>query len=198
MSLPARTVFIHHSVTEPSDDPARDMRSIEAIGLQRFGQFSYSYCIHPHGGEILEGCGTRRGAHTKDRNTNSFGICWIGNYNERSPKVQQLDATRWLIADLEARGLLIAGAPVQGHRDVYSTACPGTKLYAMLDVIRHRWEETMPDDPNLPNLPDIKFFVPVINAQTGECRGYYIVSSDGQLHAFGPGAPFHGRSEVPS
>lgn len=57
-------------------------------------------------------------------------------------------------------------------------------------------EEPMPDDPALPNLPDIKFFVPIVNATTGECRGYYIVSSDGQLHAFGPGARFHGRSEV--
>lgn len=59
-------------------------------------------------------------------------------------------------------------------------------------------EEPMPDNPDLPNLPDIKFFVPIVNATTGECRGYYIVSADGQLHAFGPGAPYYGRSEVPS
>jgi hypothetical protein len=54
----------------------------------------------------------------------------------------------------------------------------------------------VPDDPNLPNLPNIKFFVPVINTTTGEARGYYIVADDGELHAFGPGAPFFGRSEV--
>lgn len=55
---------------------------------------------------------------------------------------------------------------------------------------------SMPDDPNIPNIPDIKFFFPVVNTTTGESTGYYIVASDGELHAFGPGAKFFGRSEV--
>lgn len=198
MTLPAGAVYIHHSVTQPSSSPGRDMQAIESIGMQRFGQFPYSYCIHPKGGAVLEGCGLRRGAHTSQRNSNSFGLCWIGNYNEQNPSVQQLQATRDLIAHLTAEGHLSAAAPVLGHRDVYATACPGDKLYALLDAIRHPWEETaLPDDPNIPNLPDIKFFIPIVGSE-GKCTGYYIVSSDGQLHAFGPGAPFHGRSEVPS
>lgn len=199
MRLPAGAVYIHHTTSEVTGDVAADMRAIEATGLRRFGQFSYSFCIHPKNGEILEGCGLRRGAHTVQRNSTSFGIAWCGNYDERAPKIQQMDATRWLIRHLVAEGHLMADAPVLGHRDVVATACPGAKLYPLLDAIRHPWEETsMADDPNLPNLPDIKFFIPIVNAQTGECRGYYIVASDGQLHAFGPGAPFYGRSEVPS
>lgn len=59
-------------------------------------------------------------------------------------------------------------------------------------------EAPVPDDPNLPNLPDILGFFPVINTTTGECTGYYILSKTGELHAFGPGAKWHGRSEVPS
>ena len=199
MRLPAGAVYIHHSVTQPSASPGRDMQTIESIGMQRFGQFPYSYCIHPKEGIVLEGCGLRRGAHTSQRNSNSFGICWVGNYNEQNPSVQQLQSTRDLIARLVAERHLSADAPVLGHRDVYATACPGDKLYALLDAIRHPWEETpLPDDPTLPNLPDIKFFIPIVNAQTGECRGYYIVAGNGELHAFGPGAPFYGRSEVPS
>lgn len=199
MRLPASVVYIHHTTSQVTADVVSDMRAVEATGLSRFGQFSYSYCIHPKNGEILEGCGLRRGAHTIQRNSNAFGISWIGNYDERSPKLQQLDATRNLIAWLVAERHLSVDAPVLGHRDVVATACPGEKLYALLDAIRHPWQETpMPDDPTLPNLPDIKFFIPVINTQTGEATGYYIVSSDGQLHAFGPGAPFYGRSEVPS
>lgn len=78
------------------------------------------------------------------------------------------------------------------HFDHVHVAVPrGTFLSHLLAE-----EVPVPDDPALPNLPDIKFFVPVVNTQTGECRGYYIVSADGQLHAFGPGAPFYGRSEV--
>ena len=198
MRLPATQVFIHHTTSIVGKDPYRNMRAVEGIGLQRFGQFSYSYCVDPNDGMLLEGCGLKRGAHTIRRNSTAFGIAWIGNYEERSPKMQQLESTRWLINHLIEAGHLIPGADVLGHRDVASTACPGNKLYALLDAIRHPWEGNMPDDPNLPNLPDIKFFIPIVNAQTGECRGYYIVASDGQLHAFGPGAPFHGRSEVPS
>ncbi|HEY9014073.1 MAG TPA: peptidoglycan recognition family protein, partial [Gemmatimonadales bacterium] len=140
MRLPATQVFIHHSVTPVTDDPYRDMRTIEAVGMQRFGQFSYSYCVHPRDGEILEGCGLQRGAHTAQRNSTSFGICWIGNYEERAPKVQQLDATRWLIHHLTEEGWLVPGADIFGHRQVYQTACPGQKLFDMLDVIRHPWE----------------------------------------------------------
>lgn len=57
-------------------------------------------------------------------------------------------------------------------------------------------EESMADDPNLPNLPDIMGFYPVVNTATGVATGYYILAKDGQLHAFGPGAQFYGRSEV--
>jgi hypothetical protein len=198
MRLPALRVWIHHSVTTITGDVYGDMRAIEAVGMRRFGQFPYSYVIHPRAGEVLEGCGIFRGAHTAGDNSRSFGICWAGNYEDRAPKAQQFDATRWLIAELRRRGHLVAHAPVAGHRDAAATACPGSKLYGMLDLIRHPWEETVPDNPDIPNLPDIKFFVPIVNASTGECRGYYIVSADGQLHAFGPGAPYLGRSEVPS
>lgn len=59
-------------------------------------------------------------------------------------------------------------------------------------------ETSMPvDDPNLPNIagPELEFH-PVFNAQ-GDCTGYYIFSTmTGELHAFGPGAKFFGRSEI--
>jgi N-acetylmuramoyl-L-alanine amidase len=153
MGLPAEAVFLHHSVTPVTGDPAADMRTIESIGLQRFGQYSYSYAIHPHNGEILEGCGLRRGAHTAGRNSTSFGICWVGDYTTRAPKVQQIDATRWLIHHLKTQGHLIPDAIVRGHRDVMATACPGAKLYAVLGDIRRPWEEPTAPPPVLPPSP---------------------------------------------
>ena len=150
MRLPAREVWLHHSVTTPTTHPGADMRGIEHIGLSRFGQFSYSYCIHPTG-TILEGCGDRVGAHTAGRNSTSFGICLIGNYEERSVKVQQIHAVRWLIAHLIAIGKLKRGAyPTGGHRDVKSTACPGAKAYRLLDAMREPWAGSVPDTPHAP------------------------------------------------
>jgi hypothetical protein len=139
MKLPALEVWLHHSATAVSGDPFLDMKAIERTGISRFSQFSYSYCVHPDG-SILEGCGTRRGAHTANRNSTSFGICWIGDYTNRLPKVQQIDGTRWLIAELVRLGHLKPGTyPTGGHRDVKATACPGNKLYAILADLRVPW-----------------------------------------------------------
>ena len=192
MRLPATQVFIHHSVTDPTGDPYADMRAIERVGLTRFGQFSYSYVITPDG-TTLEGCGTRRGAHTAQRNSTSFGICHVGNYETRSPGLAQIDATRRLIHDLTARGDLLPGADIVGHRDVYPTACPGQKLYAVLDVIRHPGEGTMPDNPDV-----IQAQAPIIAFQvTPTGNGYYFVTADGGVFAFGD-AKCLGRIAAPT
>lgn len=52
---------------------------------------------------------------------------------------------------------------------------------------------------NDPNLPDIvgPVQLQVLQNANGECTGYFIFSeATGELHGFGPGARFHGRSEV--
>ena len=191
MRLPATRLFIHHTVTEPTGDPYADMRVIEAIGVERFGQFSYSYCVHPSG-TILEGCGTRRGAHTAQANSGAFGVAWIGNYETRSPALAQIDATRQLIDQLHRAGWLTADAAILGHRDVYATACPGRKLYEVLDVIRHPWEGTMPDSEVIQAQSPIIAF-----EATPTGNGYWIVTADGAVFAFGD-AKFLGRVAAPT
>jgi hypothetical protein len=93
-------------------------------------------------------------------------------------------------------GLTFYGPAVWAdHRDhVHVAVHRGTFLSHRLGTL----EEHVADDPNLPNLPDILGFYPVVNTTTGECTGYYILAKDGELHAFGPGAKFFGRSEVVS
>jgi hypothetical protein len=205
MTLPANKVFIHHSVTNVTDDPYRDMREIESTGIQRFGQFSYSYCVHPKSGELLEGCGTKRGAHTAGQNSTSFGICWIGNYNDRLPKIQQLDSTRWLIRYLIDQGFLVPLPIIQGHRQAIdpetgrptATACPGEKLFSVLDAIRFPWEDVVADNPDLPNIEGPLTFHPIADSN-GYVTGYYIFSTrTGELHAHGDGnkVRYVGRSE---
>lgn len=181
MSLPATAVYIHHSATPVTNNLYADMRHIERVGIQRFGYISYSYVIHPRDGEILEGAGIRRGAHTAQRNSTSFGICWAGDYNVRAAKVQQIEATRWLIDHLIDRGRLLPNAKIYGHRDVGSTACPGDNLYKMLPVLRVPWEGPMPDDPNRPNVN-----APIAGiAATPTGKGYWLVGMDGGVYAFG-------------
>lgn len=194
MRLPASAVFVHHSVTAVTADPYLDMRAIEKIGIGRFNQFSYSFVIHPHDGEILEGCGTKRGAHTAGRNSSAFGICWAGNYDDRAPKTQQIDATRWLIAELGRQGHLAPGADILGHRDVMATACPGAKLYEIMDLLRHPWEGTVPDDD--PNVHQAQAPIVAFEA-TPTGNGYWVVTADGAVFAFGD-AKYLGRVNAPT
>lgn len=57
-------------------------------------------------------------------------------------------------------------------------------------------EPVMPDDPNMPNITYPVEFHPVVNSD-GVCQGYYLFSvKTGEIHAYGPGAPFYGRSEI--
>ena len=55
---------------------------------------------------------------------------------------------------------------------------------------------TVSDDPNLPNIVGPVQLAVLYNS-AGECTGYFVFSeATGELHGFGPGARFHGRSEV--
>ena len=139
MRLPAGALWLHHSVTGVTDDPRRDMRAIQKIGIQRFGYISYSYAVHPDG-TVLEGQGLKVGAHTAGRNSTSFGVVLIGDYTHRVVTPAQLNAVRQLIADLIASGALHRGTyPTGGHRDVSSTACPGDWAYRLLPEFRQPW-----------------------------------------------------------
>lgn len=59
-------------------------------------------------------------------------------------------------------------------------------------------EVTVPDnDPNLPDIVGPVAFAIAGSDTNGVCQGYYIFShATGELHSFGPGAKFYGRSEV--
>lgn len=138
MLLPARGVFIHHTVTRVTSDPHADMRHVEHIGHQRFGLLSYSFCSHPRlPGAILEGQGLHRGAHTARRNSRYFGIALIGNYTSREISSRQVEDIAALIRQLVAAGHLVADPAIRPHSDVKATDCPGGSTFAALPRIRH-------------------------------------------------------------
>lgn len=141
MRLPAVAVWLHHSVTTPTWDPHADMRTIQQIGISRFGYLSYSYAVSPNG-TILEGQGTRVGAHTANQNSTSFGVVLIGNYQNLRVTDAQVDAVRWLVAHLIERKALKAGVyPTDGHRNApgAATACPGNWAMQRLPEMRVPW-----------------------------------------------------------
>lgn len=146
MTLPAQGIWVHHSVTWPTDSPLADFRTLDRIGQnQGHGGISYSFVIHPDG-TIGEGQGTTRGAHTGGDgcggspwgwNPCTFGVCFVGNYNEMDPTPESIRSFQWLHDHLLGLGWLAQSA-IGGHRDApgNSTACPGNTLEAALPALR--------------------------------------------------------------
>jgi hypothetical protein len=66
------------------------------------------------------------GVHASGSNTVNFGICFIGN-SDKKVSDKAVAAIAKLVENLQnASGKKLK---VQGHRDVNSTGCPGSKLY---------------------------------------------------------------------
>lgn len=162
-SLPAKEVWLHHSVTfapnldPPFDDDDAAVRTLENIGQQRFGRgISYSFAVTPSG-RVYEGHSIgRQGAHTKGRNSIARAICLVGNYDERKPTAQQLEAVAQLLVHGKAHGWWNAAKLTGGHRDApgSSTACPGRHAHAAIPGINARAAQLEEDD-DMPSADEI-------------------------------------------
>jgi len=149
MVLPARGVHVHHSVSRVTGDPAADMREIEAIGRRRFGRFPYSFCLHPSG-VTIEGAGLSVGAHTEGWNSTTFGVCFIGNYENSSPTDAQIAAFGDLWRHLVGNGWLVPDAWIEPHRARKATACPGARTMARWsDLITSTEDDMTPEQDQL-------------------------------------------------
>jgi hypothetical protein len=153
MRLPARDVWIHHTVTGtylPNPGPAAGARAIQQIAFSRgFNDISYSFLVF-HNGMIVEGRGWGVvGGHTRNHNSTSHAICYVGNYQDtHHPTRQQEESARWLISEGQRLGYIATGTkPTGGHRDVGATACPGVRVYTTIPRLRIPWVQAPAPTP---------------------------------------------------
>lgn len=134
-------LVIHHSATSP-DASIEDIRSNHLA--RGFDDIGYHYLIAPNG-RIFRGRGEgQEGAHARGINSHSIGLCCLGNFEGSDVPPEQFSALVVLAAEICAR-YSIQPENVIGHRDVArisseatNTACPGEKLYALIDELRRR------------------------------------------------------------
>ena len=156
MRLPVAELWLHHSVSQLTDDPHADMRAIERIGVQRFGRYSYSWAYHPIARVLMEGAGNTVGAHTAGRNSTSLGLVLIGNYDTRPLTDDNIADLRWIIAWLIGGNRLRPGTyPTGGHRDLKATACPGALAYQRIADLRTPSTTPTPTPPR-PEVVDVQ------------------------------------------
>ncbi|MFC1731710.1 N-acetylmuramoyl-L-alanine amidase [candidate division KSB1 bacterium] len=162
-----RKFVIHHTDSELKDlngDHRMDGRDYTAMiraiyhyhAITRgWGDIGYNFIIDPLG-NIYEGrYGGAKviGAHAQCYNNGSIGIAIIGDYEKNKVPEPALNSLISLIAyqaklqNIDPQGeSMFRGRKLKnviGHRDVRSTACPGMRLYSLLQKIRERASLTM-------------------------------------------------------
>lgn len=124
-------VVIHHSAGNEST--ATQLRS---IFKSRFNvsYIGYHYAISKTGEVWKDLRDDQIGIHNNEgslNNSNSLGICLIGNLETNQPTVTQLNKLKEILTNLKKTHGITA-TNIVGHRDMKSTACPGKNLYSSL------------------------------------------------------------------
>ncbi|MBA9002000.1 peptidoglycan recognition protein family protein [Thermomonospora cellulosilytica] len=122
-----RTEFIVHYSEGPTSQSVRSIQDFHMDNpKRRWSDIGYNFLVDTKG-RIYEGRGWLTvGAHAPDHNTSGIGVCMIGRDGDATEAARK--AIRWLYDEACRR----AGRRLKilGHRDVYSTSCPGNELYA--------------------------------------------------------------------
>ena len=64
-------------------------------------------------------------------------ICVIGDFTDHVPNDLALNAVQQMIECAAANGKIVTDYILKGHRDVGTTACPGTEYYKLLQTWPH-------------------------------------------------------------
>jgi len=146
--------FVHHTVSQECDDltscSAR-LRSIQNFHMNGRGwsDIGYSFLVGSDG-RIYEGRGFNvAGAHTPPFNSRGYAVSFIGDFSAKSPTpaalraAQDLILVRWrtplqlLIEGFKCakrKSKISSTYEVFGHRQTKNTACPGNRLYAIIQT----------------------------------------------------------------
>ncbi|MFP4090059.1 MAG: N-acetylmuramoyl-L-alanine amidase [Cyclobacteriaceae bacterium] len=163
-----RHVIVHHSAgSNTSTDHLNTVRNIYLFHTQDRGwsDIGYNFLV-ARDGTIFQGrsfgdentdSGSIRGAHFCGQNSNTMGICMLGNFNTALPtdtaltSLQRLTAWKLQQEDLDPLESFTHPANanlgvIAGHRNGCATECPGSNLYARLDEVRLSVAAYLEDD----------------------------------------------------
>ncbi|MEU6485113.1 N-acetylmuramoyl-L-alanine amidase [Streptomyces sp. NPDC046887] len=161
-----QAAFVHHSATGNNyscGQSASVLRGIYRYHVKSSGwrDFGYNFAVDKCG-KIYEGRagGVAKavlGAHTLGFNSNSMGVVVLGTYGSTTPPAAAVNGvaklTAWKLglwgknpsgtvtltsggSNLYKKGVRVKMNVISGHRDGFSTECPGAKLYGRLGTAR--------------------------------------------------------------
>ena len=119
-------VYVHHSAG-PQQQTVRTIQNFH-MDSRGWSDIAYNWLVNDQG-DIFEGRGWGIvGGATKNENSTSHSICYIGNTEVDNPSDMAKQSIKFLIAIHNEK---YGAGFVRGHKDSNSasTACPGTNLY---------------------------------------------------------------------
>jgi hypothetical protein len=156
---------IHHTVTpNHPQDPAYIVRAVyQYHAVSRgWGDIGYNFLIDEQGNiyEGRKGGDGSVGIHAGDYNYGSIGIALLGDYRtvEMTPAMKEAlvalmawEADRLGINSTQSSFFVHRDFPnVVGHRDLWSTVCPGDKVYQTLPELRKLvWQRLLAYNPRV-------------------------------------------------
>ncbi|XP_076643418.1 peptidoglycan recognition protein [Halictus rubicundus] len=147
MDGPVPYVVIHHGgiakYCHSQKTCSAIVRSYQDLHLDDRGWFDIGYSfVIGEDGNAYEGRGWDYvGAHAPGYNTQSIGICIIGDFSDFLPNEAALKALSGLIEYGVSLGKISDNYHVIGHRQARDTLCPGHKFYSYVQT-NPRWTKT--------------------------------------------------------
>ncbi|KAK7109321.1 peptidoglycan-recognition protein SC2-like [Littorina saxatilis] len=135
-------VFIHHGAgTECFDRQAceqkvRDYQNYHMDG-HGWNDIGYNFVVGEDGNAYEARGWDAIGAHTRGYNTNGIAISVIGDFSNKVPNEAALNTVKQLIQCGLANHKISHSYTLKGHRDVGTTACPGTAYYNLIQSWPH-------------------------------------------------------------
>lgn len=127
-------IILHHSLTKDGKTVSWGAIRKYHMNTREWRDIGYHWGIELVGDEykIFKGREeSEEGAHCQGQNSNSIGICLVGNFDIAEPPREQLEKLYELIEDIFNRhGKL----QIFGHNAYSSKSCPG-KLFPMNEVL---------------------------------------------------------------
>lgn len=126
-----------------------------------WADIGYSYGACPHG-YVFEGRGWQKNQAAQPGGNTTWTSCTLMSGPAENPTEAQINAVRELNVYLQKKDLK---ERFRGHRDFFATACPGTKLYAMVK------DGTFAKSPGKITTPENEDDVPKYVNASGSLKG---------------------------
>ena len=148
-----KLMVVHHTAQKISGDDRSAVERVRALyeyhaNSRGWGDIGYHYLVDEQGG-IYEGRSGGEnvvGGHVYCGNVGTLGIALLGNFDVEQPTQKQVQSLQWLLDHLADtydidlnRSVSFKGKavdPIQRHKDLISTDCPGYYMSSVIAQVR--------------------------------------------------------------